>query len=227
MSKIDLNAPTRRTFVLGTGFLGLAACTAGPRVTTAGLVPRHPPVPAFYGPIPDERFPIPAVPPGAVDPRFWRTVVPNTTGERAGVIVVDTPANYLYLTREDGTARRYGIGVGREGFSWSGSARIDRKAKWPTWTPPSEMIEREPHLEEFRNGMDPGLDNPLGARALYLYRGGQDTLYRIHGTNEPYTIGHSVSSGCIRMLNQDVIDLYGRVPRKTMVIVRPHTGFEA
>lgn len=176
-------------------------------------------VPPAYGPMFDEEFPVPSIKPGMVRPRYFRTQVPNPTDEEPGTIVVDPDAKYLYLVEEGGVARRYGIGVGREGFDWSGKARIGRKAKWPKWTPPAEMIEREPRLEEFREGMDPGLMNPLGARALYLYEGGEDTLYRIHGTNEPQTIGSAVSSGCIRMLNHDVADLYERVDPGARVVV--------
>ena len=116
---------------------------------------------------------------------------------------------------------RYGVGLGREGFGWNGTATIERKAQWPTWTPPAEMIAREPELEEYRNGMPPGLGNPLGARALYLYQNGRDTLYRLHGTQEAYSIGRAVSSGCVRLLNQDIIDLHMRVPTGSRVVVRP------
>ena len=119
----------------------------------------------------------------------------------------------------DGRARRYGIGVGRQGFGWNGTARIRGKRKWPSWHPPVEMQERDPRAREFANGMEGGPDNPLGARALYLFQGGRDTLYRIHGTAEPRSIGRAVSSGCIRMLNADVIDLYDRVPMGTKVVV--------
>jgi lipoprotein-anchoring transpeptidase ErfK/SrfK len=143
-----------------------------------------------------------------------RSVVDYPTNERAGTIVIDTAKTYLYLVLDDGKALRYGIGVGREGFTWSGRERISRKTEWPDWRPPREMIERQPELPEFVPG---GLQNPLGARALYLGA----TLYRIHGTNEPETIGRFVSSGCIRMLNNDVIDLYGRVSTGTQVVVLP------
>lgn len=120
---------------------------------------------------------------------------------------------------KDGEAMRYGVGVGREGFAWAGRARIRRKAEWPKWTPPAEMIKRRPDLAKYRNGMPGGPDNPLGARALYLYQGSRDTLYRIHGTNEPWTIGQAMSSGCIRLLNDDVKDLYNRVGLGTRVVV--------
>ncbi|WP_244489271.1 L,D-transpeptidase [Fulvimarina pelagi] len=138
--------------------------------------------------------------------------------------MVDPDEKYLYLVQEGGQALRYGIGVGRQGFSWSGSARVQYKKQWPTWTPPREMIERQPELEPYsaaNGGMPPGLSNPLGARALYLFQDGVDTLYRIHGSPEANSIGRAVSSGCIRLLNHEIIDLYSRVPDGTLVKVRP------
>ena len=153
--------------------------------------------------------------------QYRRQIVNDPTGERPGTIVVDPGQRYLYLVLEDERARRYGIGVGRQGFGWNGSATIRAKRKWPSWYPPLEMQERDPRAREFANGMDGGPENPLGARALYLYQGGVDTLYRIHGTAEPHSIGRAVSSGCIRMLNADVIDLYDRVPIGTKVVVLP------
>jgi lipoprotein-anchoring transpeptidase ErfK/SrfK len=137
-----------------------------------------------------------------------RALVADPTGQRAGAVTIDTRRRVLYYSLGEGRALRYGIGVGREGFEWSGRAHIGRKAAWPSWRPPSAMLKRRPDLPRFMEG---GLDNPLGARALYLYSGGRDTLFRIHGTNEPWTIGEAVSSGCIRMLNDDVTDLYSRV----------------
>ena len=136
-----------------------------------------------------------------------------------GDIVVDTHRKFLYLVQSDGRALRYGIGVGKQGFSWSGDAIIRRKAKWPRWTPPAEMVERDPLAAEWADGMPSGPDNPLGARALYLFQGNVDTLYRIHGTAIPASIGKAVSSGCIRLLNADVADLYERVPVGTRVVV--------
>ncbi|MBO6675286.1 MAG: L,D-transpeptidase [Rhizobiales bacterium] len=140
--------------------------------------------------------------------------------ERPGTIVIDVANRYLYHVQEGGSARRYGIGVGRDGFRWAGSAVVGRKAEWPTWTPPPAMIRRQPELREWAGGMPGGVDNPLGARALYLYRGGRDTLYRIHGTNAPWTIGQAMSSGCIRMVNEHVEELYDRVRVGSRVIVR-------
>jgi lipoprotein-anchoring transpeptidase ErfK/SrfK len=137
-----------------------------------------------------------------------------------GRIVVDTRAHFLYLTRQDGTSIRYAVGVGREGFQWFGSAQVMRKAIWPTWTPPPEMVKRNPDIPP--RVMKGGADNPMGPRALYLYRDGRDLLYRIHGTLEPWPIGSDVSSGCIRMLPEDLIDFYERVPVGTQVLVMKH-----
>jgi lipoprotein-anchoring transpeptidase ErfK/SrfK len=143
-----------------------------------------------------------------------RQVVAYATSEAPGTIVIDTPHTYLYLVLGNGKAMRYGIGVGREGFTWSGTQTITRKQEWPDWTPPPEMLRRQPYLPRFMAG---GPGNPLGARAMYL----GETIYRIHGTNAPDTIGHQVSSGCIRMVNEDVSDLYGRVNVGTKVVVLP------
>jgi lipoprotein-anchoring transpeptidase ErfK/SrfK len=146
------------------------------------------------------------------DPKFLPTVV-DYTGEHApGTVIIDTNERFLYLVEDGGTARRYGVGVGRPGFEWAGSHRVTRKAEWPDWHPPAEMRRRQPYLPVMMAG---GPKNPLGARALYL----GSTLYRIHGTSEPWTIGSAVSSGCIRMRNEDVIDLYGRVPVGARVVV--------
>ncbi len=143
-------------------------------------------------------------------------VIENPTDQPPGTIVINTETRHLYLIQPGGRAIQYGIGVGRQGFEWKGAARIGRKAEWPRWIPPKEMLQRRPELPE---SMDGGLENPLGARALYLFQGNKDTLFRIHGTNEPDTIGQAVSSGCIRMMNADVIDLYQRVSVGTRVVV--------
>jgi len=147
-------------------------------------------------------------------PQFKRQVVNFPSNEPAGTIIVDTPHTYLYLVLGHGQAMRYGIGVGREGFTWTGTERISKMSEWPDWHPPKEMIERQPYLPRFMAG---GPSNPLGARAMYLGH----TLYRIHGTNQPSTIGTFVSSGCIRLVNEDVEDLYSRVQVGTRVIVLP------
>jgi lipoprotein-anchoring transpeptidase ErfK/SrfK len=152
----------------------------------------------------------------ATDPRddLRRQVVNYRTSEAPGTIIIDTPNTYLYLVMGGGKAMRYGIGVGREGFTWSGVKTIERKAEWPDWTPPPEMIHRQPYLPRFVAG---GPSNPLGARAMYL----SGSVYRIHGTNDPSTIGGHVSSGCIRLVNEDVIDLYNRVHVGAKVVVLP------
>ena len=175
---------------------------------------------ALYGPRPDERFPLPATDISKVDPRFLRQQVAYSTAEPPGTIVVDTEDRFLYLVQEGGMAFRYGIGVGKAGLAFEGSAHVGRKAEWPRWTPTQSMIEREPERNlQWAGGMEPGLTNPLGPRALYLHKDGQDTLYRIHGTTEAWSIGKAVSSGCIRLFNPDIIDLYGRVPTGSRVVV--------
>ena len=156
------------------------------------------------------------VPEAEFDPHFARYQVDDPTREQPGTIVVETRERQLYLILPGGKAMRYGVTVGDEAFGWNGRATIDRKAEWPAWNPPAEMIKRWPHV----HAMQGGPANPLGARALYLSDKGRDTLYRIHGTNEPEKIGQAASSGCIRMRNIDVVDLYDRVPVGATVIVR-------
>lgn len=145
-----------------------------------------------------------------------RALVPDPTEEKPGTITVDTKNRYLYLSLEGGQAMRYDVGVGREGFEWRGRAFVGRRAMWPTWTPPAAMLKRRPDLPRTMLG---GVENPLGARAMYLYNKNGDTMFRIHGTNEPDTIGQAVSSGCIRLLNEDIVDLYERVKVGAPVIV--------
>lgn len=176
---------------------------------------------SMYAAMPNERFRIPALDLGRINSRYLRQEVTYPTTEKPGTIIVDTPNRFLYLVLKNGKAMRYGVGVGREGYSWAGRAHIGMKRKWPTWTPPAEMIKRQPELAKFRNGQPPGLNNPLGARALYIYKGNRDTLYRLHGTNEPWSIGRTVSSGCIRLFNQDIIDLYNRVSVGARIVVIP------
>jgi lipoprotein-anchoring transpeptidase ErfK/SrfK len=166
--------------------------------------------------VPDGPFQIRRVNLEKLDPEFRRQLVVFTHTEPPGTLVVDPKRHFLYLMREGNTAIRYGVGVGREGFSWSGTATVGRKAEWPDWIPPKEMLLRQPELPERMPG---GPDNPLGARALYLFVGNKDTLYRIHGTREPWTIGKNVSSGCIRLLNEEIADLYLRTPIGTRVVV--------
>ena len=179
----------------------------------------------MYAAIDNELFSIPAVKLSDVDPTYLRKAVLYSTTEAPGTIVIDPRHHFLYLVQEGGRAVRYGVGVGREGFGWSGVANIHSKQQWPDWYPPKEMLQRQPELMKVMSklqsgiGMHGGLRNPLGARAMYLWQGNKDTLFRIHGTVEPWTIGTSVSSGCIRMINQDVIDLYERTTIGTKVVV--------
>jgi len=211
---------SRRTFcVLGataaTGALtGCIAEGEGFQASTLG----YRPVPQLGTPE-AEPFRVPEVNMTRIPTEFHRQYVSHSGRHSPGTLVVDTANRHLYLIGEGDEAIRYGIGVGRAGFAWGGRARIGRKAKWPTWTPPPAMIRREPELRKYAGGMDGGPSNPLGARALYLYRGGRDTLYRIHGTNEPFSIGQAMSSGCIRLLNKDAIDLYERVNVGASVVV--------
>lgn len=227
VSSVSSVSTSRRAFLVGASAVAgaaLSGCTTAfpsAEIKTARSAPIDPVYRAMYGPVLSEPYAIPAVDLRQVNPVYWRQVVADPTGEGPNVVVVDSGAKFLYWTQPDGSAVRYGIGVGREGFGWDGTATIPRKAQWPVWTPPAEMIARDPSLEPHRDGMAPGLANPLGARALYLYQGGVDTLYRLHGTNESYSIGNNVSSGCVRLMNQDVIDLYNRVPTGSRVVVRP------
>lgn len=220
---------TRRVFLSAASVAALSGCTSiGSRELPAAFVKPEPPVmPAHYGPVLDEGYAIPAVPSGVVPERYWRQRVSNPfPEERAGTIIIDTRTFYLHLVEEGGTAMRYGVGVGQQGFSWGGAAVMQYKRKWPTWKAPDDMVARNPALEPYsvaNGGMAPGLLNPLGARALYLFDNGEDTLYRIHGNPEANSIGKAVSSGCIRLLNQDIIDLYERVQHRAKVIVLQST----
>lgn len=178
---------------------------------------------SLYGPLPNEKFPVPGVPEGELEERFFRQRVNYKTREKVGSLVVDTKNFYLYLVEPKGKAMRYGVGLGKAGFEWSGRARVLWKQEWPKWTPPAEMIERRPELEKWseeNGGMPGGLDNPLGARALYIFEGNVDTLYRLHGTPEHRSIGKAVSSGCVRLVHQDIIDLYGRVKTRSPILVK-------
>ncbi|QIG51556.1 L,D-transpeptidase [Nordella sp. HKS 07] len=169
---------------------------------------------------PAEQFPIDEADVDRVPEKFRRQAVSYSGPEKPGTIVVDTANRYLYLVQPNGEALRYGIGIGRQGFSWSGRADVRWKAKWPRWTPPAKMVKRDPAAAKWANGMPGGPTNPLGARALYLFQGKVDTLYRIHGTADPRSIGRAVSSGCIRLLNADVADLYERVKPGAQVVVK-------
>ena len=201
---------------LGGGFIEfLFGNSAQPQ---AYAQPAYAPQPQAYAPpgyvVVPAAFPVPPQPAlsDGMDPRFLRQEVDYRSDEKPGSIIIDTPNKYLYLIEPHGKAMRYGIGVARPGFTWAGVHKVSAKKEWPDWVPPEEMLERQPYLPHFMAG---GPDNPLGARALYL----GSTLYRIHGSNEPWTIGHNVSSGCIRLRNADIVDLYDRVGVGATVIV--------
>jgi lipoprotein-anchoring transpeptidase ErfK/SrfK len=211
---------SRRKTVIAVATLVAASAMS---ITAASADPFNP-FEALFGP---HREPVTA--PAYANPQedakelradLQRQVVNYRTSEAPGTVIIDTPNTYLYLVMPGGKAMRYGIGVGREGFTWSGTKTIERKAEWPDWTPPAEMIHRQPYLPRFVAG---GLSNPLGARAMYL----SGSVYRIHGTNAPETIGGFVSSGCIRLVNEDVIDLYSRVHVGAKVVVLPMNGRRA
>jgi lipoprotein-anchoring transpeptidase ErfK/SrfK len=181
---------------------------------------------SLYGAVATEPFPVDAVDLSRVDPKFYRREVAYSTSEQPGTIVVDPYHRYAYLIMKGGRAVRYGVGVGKqEAFNFQGAAIIARKAEWPRWVPTPDMIKREPkRYGPYAGGMNGGSGNPLGPRALYLYTDGRDTYYRLHGTVEPWTIGTMVSSGCVRFMNQDIIDLYSRVPVGTKVVVLSARG---
>jgi len=202
------------------GALALAGCMATemPQVETVAEIPEGFD-PVHYAARADGARTVPAVDTTKYHPELLRKRVPFETAEAPGSIVIDTKGPFLYFVEEDGMATRYGIAIGREGFGWTGTGTIARNARWPGWTPPPAMIEREPYLEKWRGGMPGGLNNPLGARALYIYFGNRDSGYRIHGTNQPDSIGWAASSGCFRMLNQDVMELYERVEKGAKVVV--------
>jgi lipoprotein-anchoring transpeptidase ErfK/SrfK len=221
MSELTLS---RRGFMAGASSL-LAATAAGCTTTTQPRTqiqlppPISPEVVAMYAAMPEEQFAVPAVDLRYLDQKYYRQRVPYPTTEKVGTVIVDTPNFYLYHVEDGGTAMRYGAGLGRAGFEWSGRGHIAYSREWPIWTPPSEMVDRQPELEKWRNGQPPGLDNPLGARALYIHEGNRDTIYRIHGTGETWTIGHAVSSGCVRLLHQDVIHLADAVRFGSTIVV--------
>ncbi|SDH33690.1 Lipoprotein-anchoring transpeptidase ErfK/SrfK [Bosea robiniae] len=200
----------------------IAACTTvqpqPPATASYSAIPPH--VAQRYAAIETEKFKVPAVDLDDLQPRNMRQLVDYPTKHRPGTLVVDPHQRFLYLVQEHGKALRYGVGVGKAGLEFTGTATVQRKAQWPRWTPTPDMIRRDPRrYAKWSGGMAGGESNPLGARALYLFKNGNDTLYRIHGTNEPETIGEAVSSGCIRMMNQDVIDLYNRIPSGSKVVV--------
>jgi lipoprotein-anchoring transpeptidase ErfK/SrfK len=208
----------RRSFLVGSaaglGALSLAGCATSDGMSLAEAS-------RVYGPVPDERFPIPAVDVTKVDPKYFRRTVRYASKEAPGTIVVDPSNYYVYRIEGDGDATRYGANVGRDGFRWSGDAYVGRKAEWAVWTPPKEMIRRQPEAAKYAGGMPGGLDNPLGARTLYLYQNGAYTLYTIYASSEAESIGKGITSGCVGLLSQDMIHLYSRTPVKTKVVVLP------
>ena len=208
--------------------MALTACD-DPAMMMQGATPAAQPAAltapeTHYAALPDNGFTVPAVPVAKVDPEMLRQDVAYPSDQPPGTVIIDPSTKHLYLVTQKGHALRYGIAVGRTGFGWSGEADITGRTNWPMWTPPPEMIVRRPELAKFAKGEPGGLENPLGARALYLKTNGVDYGYRIHGTPEWDSIGHNASSGCIRMINQDVIDLYERVPDGTHVVVLTEEG---
>ena len=193
--------------------LALAGCSTTSEQTEVTRVETSKIFTDSYGTVTDAGYSLPAIPINRLDKKFHRQIVSYATEETPGTIVVNTRERFLYYVLPGGKAVRYGIGVGKQGFSWSGEAYVAWKQEWPTWHPPKEMAERKPDVARYvETGMGPGLRNPLGARALYLFNEkGQDTLFRLHGTPERSSIGTAASSGCIRLMNQDIIDLYTRV----------------
>ena len=202
-SCVNNSHPTRRQVLAGAA-AGLAWAAAGPGFAAENMDDPYPLPPFDYKKLPAE---------------FRRTIVSYNGRQRPGTVIVDTGARHLYFILPDKQAIRFGCAVGKDGFRWAGLADVARKVMWPTWTPPKSMIERSPEKAKWADGMPGGPDNPLGARALYLFQNGNDTLYRIHGTTEPLSIGKNASSGCIRMVNQDVVELYRRTPIGSRVIV--------
>lgn len=228
MSDHQIPTIARRAFLVGASALTLAGCVSTRQPTTALVQdvakPVQPVTPLMYAALPDEQFPIPEVDVSQIDERWWRTDVDYPTDNKVGTVIVDTPNRYLYHVKANGTATRYGVGVGRDGFAWQGRGHIAYKRKWPRWNPPNEMVARQPALKPYsiaNGGMPPGLRNPLGSRALYIHEGNRDTIYRIHGSPEFRSIGKAVSSGCIRLLNQDVIHLAENVRDGSTIVVIP------
>ncbi len=232
--QFDNKRMTRRS-LLTSSLLGpviLSGCATAESNRIATLPTPAPPPPPIhandmelrlrYATFEDDGFLVPAIPYTQMNPEFLRQRVADPTGEEPGTVVVDTPRRFLYLVEEGGSAMRYGVGIGRDGFAWEGNGYIHWRQHWPRWKPPGDMIARQPELERYsvaNGGMAPGLTNPLGARALYIFRNRQDTLYRLHGSPEWQSIGKAVSSGCVRLVNHDIVDLYERVPHHARIVV--------
>jgi lipoprotein-anchoring transpeptidase ErfK/SrfK len=207
----------------------LAGCQTASKPAPVPQVAQRPIAPpdaaelhARYAALEDGGHLVPAVPYHQIEPKYYRQRVSDPTGEAPGTVVVDTAHRFLYVVEPGGTAMRYGVGIGRDGFAWQGEGVVHWRQPWPRWKVPDEMISRQPKLARYsveNGGMEPGIKNPLGARALYIFQNGQDTLYRLHGTPEWESIGKATSSGCVRLVNQDVIDLYTRVPYHARIVV--------
>jgi lipoprotein-anchoring transpeptidase ErfK/SrfK len=217
-SELGTGRLNRRSFLIGSAVsvsaLGLAGCAT---TDSMSLMEAR----VLYGPVDDKKFPIPASDISKVDPKYFRKRVRYETKEAPGTIIVDPSNYYVYRIEGDNEATRYGANVGRQGFLWHGDAYVGRKAEWPTWTPPAEMIKRQPETAKYARGMPGGPENPLGARTLYLYQNGRYTLYTIYASNDPETIGTNLTSGCTGLMTQDMIDLYDRTAVKTKVVVLP------
>jgi lipoprotein-anchoring transpeptidase ErfK/SrfK len=213
---MDVARLNRRSFLLGSaaglGAAGLAGCSSTDDLTRAEAA-------KFYASVPNDKFAIPAVDISRMDPKFFRQTVRYDTKEAPGTIIVDPNNYFVYRVEGDGSATRYGANVSRPGFRWNGEVYVGRKAEWPTWTPPKEMIARQPEARQYARGMPGGLENPLGARTLYLYKNGAYTVFTIYSTSDPDTIGTAITSGCTGLLSQDMIDLYSRTPVKTKVVM--------
>lgn len=226
MSDLPSGRMNRRAFlagsagVAGLGMAGLPAIEARAQTNQRAALPELVSPARMYAARVDAGHQLPAIPVDKIHPRFVRQIVADPTFEKPGTIVVDTSTHYLYLVLEDRKALRYGVSLGKAGFDWTGSAVVQFKKAWPVWTPPPEMIKRRPELAKYAGGMPPGPQSPLGARALYLFKNGKDTMYRLHGTPEWNSIGKNASSGCVRFMNQDIMDLYERVSGPTTVHVR-------
>jgi lipoprotein-anchoring transpeptidase ErfK/SrfK len=228
------NLLSRRGFMLGSISMttALAGCSTTSQPTVVPIAAQRPVGPpeeaelqVRYAAIEDGGHILPSIPYQRIDQKYYRQRVIDPTGEKPGTVVVDTPDRFLYVVEPGGTAMRYGVSIGRDGFAWEGEGVIQWRQPWPRWKVPAEMVARQPKLAQYSveaGGMDPGVKNPLGARALYIFKDGQDTLYRLHGSPEWESIGTAASSGCVRFVNQDILDLYTRVPYHARIVV--HQG---
>ena len=218
MMRMEPSHLDRRSFLVGSASLS-ALALAGCAVNDGNMSLAEAEI--VYGPVPAEKFPIPAADIRQLDRKYLRKTLPYETSEAPGTVIVDPANYYVYRIEEGGLATRYGANVGRDGFRWNGDAYVGRKSEWATWTPPAEMIKRQPEAAKYARGMPGGLENPLGARTLHLYQNGRYTLYTIYASSDPESIGSGITSGCVGLLSQDMIHLYERTPVKTKVVVLP------